>query len=105
MRYFQYYIREADKPKAIPSFMSCIVDVRKNPECRRVNSSDREPFNWLPKLSYFENDFFLVASDLLNLANYSKGIIRSFIVLLFSLISDLISFPSRRGGSSITVFP
>ena len=53
--------------------MSCIVDAGKELERQRVKSSDREPFNWLPELSYFENNFFLVAAGLLILKKYSKG--------------------------------
>ena len=62
-----------------------IVDAGEEFERRRVKSSNREPFNWFPKLSYFENDFFLAATSLLILANYSMGIACSFIALLFSL--------------------
>lgn len=84
-RYFQYHVRKDDQPKPLAAFMLHIVDTRKEPKRRKVQSSDREPFNWLPKLSYFDNNFFLVATGLLISANYSKGIARFFITLLFSL--------------------
>lgn len=48
--YFQYYLREDDRPKAILSFMSQIVDAVKEPKREWIKWSDREPFNWLPKL-------------------------------------------------------
>ncbi|KAJ8433877.1 hypothetical protein Cgig2_021260 [Carnegiea gigantea] len=58
-----YYICEDDRLKPLLAFISCIVDAGKDPKCHRVKSSDREPFNKLPKLSYFENDFFLAATE------------------------------------------
>jgi len=64
--------------------MSQIVDAGKELECRQVKSSDREPLNWLPKLSYFENVFFLAATGMLILENYSNGILRLSYVLFFS---------------------
>ena len=82
---FQYYVREDDWPKPLPAFVSRIVDAGKEPEHRTVKSSDREPFNWLPKFYYFENDFFPVPADLLILENYSQGIVRPFVVLLLFL--------------------
>jgi len=85
--------------------MTRIVNVGKELVGRWVKSSDWEPFNWLPQLSYFENDFFLAASGLLLLANYSKGVLHSFVVLPFSLISYLTSFPSCRRDSGIIVSP
>jgi len=63
--------------------MSKIVDAGKQLEGRHVKSNDREPLNWLSKLLYFENDFFLAAASLLILENYSKGILRLLYVLLF----------------------
>jgi len=69
MRYFQYYIREDDWSYLLCSSMLRVMDVGKEPECRRVKSRDRELFNWLPKLSYFRNDYFLVAASLLILQN------------------------------------
>ena len=54
--------------------MSQIVDTAKEPKRHLINSTDMEPFNWLPKLSYFRNDFFLAATGLLILNNYYKGI-------------------------------
>ena len=71
--YFQYYLRKDDRPKTIASFISKVVDAGKEPERRQSKLSDREPFNWVPKLSYFMNDFFLAAADLFILKNYSKG--------------------------------
>lgn len=63
--------------------MSCIVDVGKEPECQRVKSSNKEPLNWLPRLPYFGDDFFLAVAGLLILEKYSKGIIRSSDVYYF----------------------
>ena len=45
----------------------------KGPEKRKSKSSDREPLNWLPKLKFSKNDFFLAAAGLLILKNFSKG--------------------------------
>jgi len=53
VRYFEYYIREDDRPKPLLTFTSNIVDMGKEPECQKIKSSDKESFNWLPKLSYF----------------------------------------------------
>jgi len=53
--------------------MSKIVDTGKEAECKRSKSSDREPFNWLPKLLYFTNNFFIATVGLFILKNYSKG--------------------------------
>jgi len=50
-RYFQYYVQEDDHQKPLPSFMSKVVDARKEPKHQQSKSSDREPLNWLPKLS------------------------------------------------------
>ena len=55
--------------------MSQIVDTGKEPKRRRVKSSDREPLNWVSKLSCFENDLFPVATGLIIRENYSKGIL------------------------------
>lgn len=40
---------------------------------RKVKPSDKEHLNWLPKLSYFKNDFFLAAAGFLILEKYSMG--------------------------------
>ena len=72
-RYFQYYLREDDRSKPFPSFMARIVDTGKEPERQRFRSSNTELLNWLLKLKFFRNNFFLVATDLLILKNYSKG--------------------------------
>lgn len=76
-RYFQYYVREDDRPRPLPAFMSRVIDAGKELECRKVISSDREPFNWHLRLSYFENDLFPVAAGLLALEQFSKGTLRS----------------------------
>ena len=55
--------------------MSQIVDTGKKSKRRRVKLSDKEPLNWLPMLSYFENDPFLATAGLLILENYFKGIL------------------------------
>ena len=72
-RHFQFYVREVDKPQRIPKFMTQATKFVKGPEKRRSKSSDQEPLNWLPKLKFFANDFFLPATDLLILKNYTKG--------------------------------
>ena len=68
-----FYIREDDRPRPIPKFMSQAIEAVKGPEKRRTKSSDREPLNWLPKLKFFANDFFLAAAGLLILKNLTKG--------------------------------
>ena len=72
--YFQFYIWEDDKPRPIPKFMAQAIEFGKGPEKRRSKSSDREPLNWLRRLKFFLNDFFLITAGLLILKNYSKGI-------------------------------
>jgi len=72
-RYFQFYIHKDDKPRPIPKFMAQAIESVKGPEKRRSKSSGREPLNWLPKLKFFANDFFLAAAGLLILKNYIKG--------------------------------
>jgi len=52
--------------------MARVVDAQKGPEQKRSKSSDREPMNWLPRLKYFVNDFFLAVAGLLILKNFSK---------------------------------
>jgi len=54
--------------------MAQTIESVKGPERRKSKSSDREPLNWLPKLKFFENDFFLTAAGLLILKKFSKGI-------------------------------
>ncbi|KAJ8434745.1 hypothetical protein Cgig2_001948 [Carnegiea gigantea] len=73
VRYFQFYIREDDKPRPIPKFIAQAIESVKGVEKRRSKSSDREPLNWLPKLKFFANDFFLATAGLLILKNYTKG--------------------------------
>jgi len=68
--YFHYCAQEDDRLKPIPSFMSRIKDIGKEPECKWSKSIDKKPLNWLSKLSYFKNDFFLATTDLLILKNY-----------------------------------
>ncbi|KAJ8434513.1 LOW QUALITY PROTEIN: hypothetical protein Cgig2_030136 [Carnegiea gigantea] len=84
-RYFQYHIREDDQSKPLATFMLCIVGAGKEPKRHRVQSSDREQFNWLRKLSYFDNKFFLTTTGLLILANYSKGVAQEAQALLSPL--------------------
>jgi len=72
-RYFQFYIRENDKPRPILKFMAQAIESMKGLEKMRSKSSDREPLNWLPKLKFFTNDFFVAAANLLILKNYTKG--------------------------------
>ena len=45
----------------------------KGPKKRRSKSSNREPLNWLPKLKFSENGFFLATAGLLIPKNFSKG--------------------------------
>jgi len=63
--YFHYYVREDDRLKPIPYFMSRKMDARKEPEHKQSKLSDREPPYWLSKLLYFEVDFLHAAADLL----------------------------------------
>jgi len=72
-RYFQFYICEDNKPRPIPKFMAQAIESVKGPERRRSKSSNPEPLNWLPKLKFFANDFFLIAVGLLILKNYTRG--------------------------------
>ena len=72
-RYFQFYIHEDDKPRPIPKFMAQAIESVKGPEKRRSKSSDWEPLNWLPKLKFFSDDFFLATAGLLILKKYTKG--------------------------------
>ncbi|KAJ8419987.1 hypothetical protein Cgig2_025350 [Carnegiea gigantea] len=44
-RYFMFYIREDDRPRPIPRFMTQAIESVKGPEKRRSKSSDREPLN------------------------------------------------------------
>jgi len=53
--------------------MTQAIELVKGPEKRRSKSSDRELLNWLPKLKFFANDFFLTAASLLILKNFTKG--------------------------------
>ena len=53
--------------------MAQAIESVKGPEKRRSKSSDREQLNWLPKLKFFANDFFLTAAGLVILRNYTKG--------------------------------
>jgi len=53
--------------------MSKIMDAGKELEHKRRKSSNKEPFNWLPKLSFFGTGFFPAAASLLVLKDYSKG--------------------------------
>ena len=72
-RYFHYFILEDDKPWRIPKFLAHAIESVKGPEKGKSKSSDREPPNWLPKLKFFKNDFFLAPAGLLILENFSKG--------------------------------
>ena len=72
-RYFHFYVREDDLPRPIPSLMARVVDVQKGPKRKQSKSSNREPMNWLSKLKFFANNFFLAAVGLFILNNFSKG--------------------------------
>jgi len=63
--------------------MSHIINVGKEPERRTVKPNDKESLNWLPRLSYFDSDFFLVTTGLLFLEKYSKAITCSSCVYYF----------------------
>jgi len=41
-----------------------------------MKMSNKELLNWLPKLAYVKNNFFLAAASLLVLLDFSKGIFR-----------------------------
>ena len=73
-------------PDPSPSFMAQAIESVKGPERRKSKSSDKEPLNWLPKLKFFGNDFFLAAAGLLILKNFSKGIGRPNVSQLFCLV-------------------
>ncbi|KAJ8426754.1 hypothetical protein Cgig2_029423 [Carnegiea gigantea] len=57
-RYFQFHIREDDRPRPIPKFMAQAIESVKGPERRKSKSSEREPLNWLPKSSEGKVDGF-----------------------------------------------
>jgi len=84
--YFHYFVREDDKPRPIPKFMVQVIESVKGPKKRKNKSSDREPLNWLPKLKFFENDFFLAAAGLLILKNFSKGTYHCCVSQSFCLV-------------------
>ncbi|KAJ8434211.1 hypothetical protein Cgig2_015700 [Carnegiea gigantea] len=68
------------------SIESQAIESVKGPERRKSKSSDSEPFNWLPKLKFFGNDFFLTAAGLLIVRNFSKGIGRPDVSQLVYLV-------------------
>ena len=82
-----FYIHEDDRPQPIPRFMSQAIEAVRGPEKRRTKSSDQKPLNWLPKLKFFANDFFLAAAGLLILKNFTNGtqLSRRFLVTRFVL--------------------
>ena len=47
-RYFQFYIRDDDKPQPIPKFMARAIKSIKGPERKRSKSSDREASELAP---------------------------------------------------------
>jgi len=49
-----------------------VIESVQGPEKRKNKSCDREPLNWLPKLKFFKNDFFLATVSLLILKSFSK---------------------------------
>ena len=61
-RYFQFYIREEDKPWPIPKFMAQAIESMKGSERGKHKSSNSESLIWLPKLKFSGNDFFLIAA-------------------------------------------
>jgi len=79
-------MREDEKPQPIPKFIAQAIESIKGPERRKSKSSDREPLNWLSKLKFFGNDFFLVVAGLLILKNFSKGICCSSVSQPFRLV-------------------
>ena len=58
----------------------------KGPKKRTSKSSDGEPLNWLPKVKFLRNDFFLAAAGLLILKNFSKDIGHSNVSQLSCLV-------------------
>jgi len=87
-----FYIREDDRPRPISRFMTQVIESVKGPEKRISKSSDREPLNWLPKLKFFANDFFLATVGLLILKNFTKGYLVVPILACFMFGTDLTSF-------------
>ncbi|KAJ8432686.1 hypothetical protein Cgig2_034012 [Carnegiea gigantea] len=81
------------------------MDAGNEPERQRGKSSDRELLNWLAKLSYFENDYFLAATGLLILENYSKEQARVMLSPFKSRSATITEvaakaiLPGRRGAS------
>ena len=63
--------------------MAQAIESVKGHEKRKSKPSDREPLNWLLKLNFFGNNFFLTAAGLLILKIFSKGICRFLLVGLF----------------------
>jgi len=53
--------------------MTQAIESVKGLEKKRSRFSNREPFNWLLRLKFFTNDFFLAAADFLILKNVTKG--------------------------------
>ncbi|KAJ8429036.1 LOW QUALITY PROTEIN: hypothetical protein Cgig2_016941 [Carnegiea gigantea] len=53
-----------DRLRPTPKFMAEVIESTQGPEKRKSKSSDREPWNWLPRLKFFENDFFLATAKL-----------------------------------------
>ena len=60
--YLVYYIWEDNRPRPIPEFMAEVIESVLGLKKRKSKSSDREAWNWLPRLKFFENDFFLAAT-------------------------------------------
>jgi len=54
--YFVFYIREGERPRPIPRFMTQAIKSVKGLEKSRSRFSDRELLNWLPRLKLFAND-------------------------------------------------
>jgi len=53
--------------------MTRAIESVKGPEKRRSKSSDQEPLDWLPRLKFFVNDFFLAAAGLFVPKNITMG--------------------------------
>jgi len=63
------------------------------PKKKRVKSSDRGPLNWLPKIPFLKNKYFLAMAGLVILANFSKGT-NSFPYVVSSYRTDLTLYAS-----------
>jgi len=76
--------------------MAEVIESVQGLEKKRSKFIDREPWNWLPMLKFFENNFFLPAMGLLILKNISKGTQHSPLLSTSSFDSNLTLFNFLR---------